>query len=57
MWALWKCMTLTPQPARSRGRSLPMLDAVRGRVSEAVEAGMRDKDWSGMADYTLNQRN
>ena len=31
-----------------------MLDAVRGRMNEAVDAGMGEKDWSAMADYTLN---
>ena len=31
-----------------------MLDAVRTRLSEAVDAGSGGKDWSVMADYTLN---
>ncbi len=30
-----------------------MLDAVRGRMGEAVDAGLGDRDWSIMADYTL----
>ena len=35
-------------------RSLPLLDAVRTRMSEAVDAGMGERDWSAIADYTLN---
>jgi len=31
-----------------------MLNAVRARMAEAVDAGMGEKDWSGMADYTLH---
>ena len=38
------------------GRPLPMLDAVRTRMGEAVDAGGGDKDWSVMADYTLRTR-
>ena len=38
------------------GQPLPMLDAVRTRMAEAVDAGMGDKDWSGMADYTIRHR-
>lgn len=39
--------------AEKSGKHLPMLDAVRARMAEAVEAGMGDKDWSGVADHTL----
>jgi 3-hydroxyisobutyrate dehydrogenase-like beta-hydroxyacid dehydrogenase len=35
------------------GKRLPILDAVRARMTDAVEAGMGDKDWSAVADYTL----
>lgn len=35
------------------GRQLPMLDAVRQRMGEAVNAGGADRDWSVMADYTI----
>jgi hypothetical protein len=37
-------------------RDLPMLTAVIGRMSEVVEAGLGDRDWSVMADYTLKRR-
>ena len=52
-----KDLRLATAAGEKSGKNLPMLDAVRGRMSEAVEAGMGDKDWSGIADYTLNQRN
>jgi 3-hydroxyisobutyrate dehydrogenase-like beta-hydroxyacid dehydrogenase len=39
--------------AAASRQSLPVLDAVRGRITEAVEAGMGGKDWSGIADYVL----
>lgn len=38
------------------GRCLPLLDAVRGRMAEAVEAGMGDRDWSAIAEYTLHHQ-
>jgi hypothetical protein len=34
-------------------RRLPMLEAVHARMAEAVAAGLADKDWSVMADYTI----
>ncbi len=34
-------------------RPLPVLQAVQGRMREAVEAGMGERDWSAMADFTL----
>ncbi len=40
--------------AEAAGKRLPMLDAVRGRMIETVDAGMGEKDWSAIADYTLN---
>ena len=33
-----------------------MLNAVRSRMAETVDAGMGDKDWSAMAGYTLNHQ-
>ena len=39
--------------AAAAGTPLPMLDAVHARMAEAVSAGFGDKDWSIMADYTL----
>ena len=32
-----------------------MLDAVRARMAETVDAGMGDSDWSAMADFTINR--
>ena len=49
-----KDLRLATEAAAQAGRRLPMLDAVRGRLGEAVDAGMGEKDWSAMADYTLN---
>ncbi len=48
-----KDLRLATQAAEAAGRQLPMLDAVRKRMGEAVDAGLGDKDWSIMADYTL----
>ncbi len=48
-----KDLRLATEAATEAGRRLPMLDAVRTRLGEAVEAGLGEKDWSIMADYTL----
>ena len=48
-----KDLRLAKEAAKAAGRQLPMLDAVHKRLGEAVEAGLGDKDWSIMADYTL----
>ena len=48
-----KDLRLATEAANDAGRHLPMLDAVRGRLAEAVDAGLGEKDWSIMADYTL----
>ena len=48
-----KDLRLAAEAADDAGRRLPMLDAVRARLGEAVDAGLGDKDWSIMADYTL----
>lgn len=48
-----KDLRLATEAAKDAGHRLPMLDAVRGRLGEAVDAGLGDKDWSIMADYTL----
>jgi 3-hydroxyisobutyrate dehydrogenase-like beta-hydroxyacid dehydrogenase len=50
-----KDLRLATEAASRAGRQLPMLDAVRERMRETVDAGMGDKDWSAMADYTINQ--
>ncbi len=48
-----KDLRLATDAATEAGHRLPMLDAVRERLGEAVNAGLGDKDWSIMADYTL----
>lgn len=48
-----KDLSLATAAAERLGRQLPMLDAVHRRMTEAVNAGGGDKDWSTMADYTL----
>lgn len=49
-----KDLRLATKVAQSAGRQLPMLDAVRERMRDAVDAGMGERDWSAMGDYTLN---
>ena len=51
-----KDLGLAAAAAEKSGKRLPLLDAVRARMAEAVEAGMGDKDWSGIADYTLHKQ-
>jgi 3-hydroxyisobutyrate dehydrogenase-like beta-hydroxyacid dehydrogenase len=46
-----KDLRLATAAAAKTGKTLPMLDAVRERMAEAVESGMGEKDWSGIADY------
>ena len=50
-----KDLRLATRVAEDADRRLPMLDAVRDRLAKAVEAGLGDKDWSIMADYTLKR--
>lgn len=50
-----KDLRLAGDAAVQSGRSLPMLDAVLGRMAEAVDAGLGEKDWSVMADVTINR--
>ena len=52
-----KDLRLATAAGKDAGRRLPMLDAVRERLGEAVDAGLGDKDWSIMADFTINNRN
>ena len=52
-----KDLRLATEAAKDAGRRLPMLDAVRERLGEAVDAGLGDKDWSIMADFTINNGN
>ncbi len=49
-----KDLRLATEAAKDAGRRLPMLDSVRGRLGEAVDAGLGEKDWSIMADFTIN---
>ena len=46
-------LRLATEAAQDAGRRLPMLDAVRERSGQAVDAGLGDKGWSITADYTL----
>ena len=52
-----KDLSLATAAAEAAGKALPMLGAVRGRMAEAVDAGLGDKDWSVMADLTINRAN
>jgi len=48
-----KDLRLAHAAAEQLGRKLPMLEAVRLRMGEAVDAGGGERDWSVMADYTI----
>ncbi|WP_322101908.1 NAD(P)-dependent oxidoreductase [Paraburkholderia sp. J41] len=48
-----KDLRLAHAAAEQLGRNLPMLEAVRHQMTEAVNAGGGDRDWSVMADYTI----
>jgi 3-hydroxyisobutyrate dehydrogenase-like beta-hydroxyacid dehydrogenase len=48
-----KDLRLASEAAEQAGRTLPMLAAVHHRMAETVEAGMGDRDWSAMADFTI----
>ena len=37
------------------GKPLPMLDALRARIAEAVDAGRGEQDWLAVAAYTLDR--
>lgn len=50
-----KDLRLAKEAAAGAARTLPMLDAVHGRMREAVEAGLGDRDWSAIAKFTLDQ--
>ena len=49
-----KDLRLASEAAHMAARDLPMLAAVRSQMSKTVDAGHGDRDWSIMADYTLN---
>ena len=46
-----KDLRLATAAAASAGKALPQLDAVRTRMTQAVDAGFGDKDWSAIAEY------
>jgi 3-hydroxyisobutyrate dehydrogenase-like beta-hydroxyacid dehydrogenase len=46
-----KDLRLASEAAERAGKRLPILDAVRGQMTEAVHAGLGDKDWSALAEY------
>ncbi len=48
-----KDLRLATEAAEQAGRQLPMLGAVHRQMSETVDAGMGDRDWAAMADYTI----
>ncbi|WP_414445255.1 NAD(P)-dependent oxidoreductase [Burkholderia sp. 22PA0106] len=49
-----KDLRLASEAAAEAGRALPMLAAVYGRMGEAVAAGLGERDWSVMAQVTIN---
>jgi 3-hydroxyisobutyrate dehydrogenase-like beta-hydroxyacid dehydrogenase len=48
-----KDLRLASAAAEQIGCALPMLEAVHHRMTETIEAGMGDRDWSAMADFTI----
>lgn len=50
-----KDLRLAKEAAADAARGLPMLDAVHGRMQQAVDAGLGDRDWSAIAKFTLGQ--
>lgn len=50
-----KDLRLATDAARAQEVSAPMLDLVRGRMSNAVEVGLGAKDWSAFARLTLDE--
>lgn len=48
-----KDLRLATEAADHVDAPLVMLNAVRARMTAAVEAGLGDRDWSGIADYGL----
>lgn len=48
-----KDLHLAAEAGSRIGRTLPMLEAVRARMGEAVAGGLGERDWSVMADITI----
>ena len=51
-----KDLGLADAAGKAMGTRLPMLAAAHARMAEAVEAGLGEKDWSGIADYTIRAK-
>ena len=51
-----KDLRLATEAAGAAGKRLPMLEAVRGQMSAAVDAGEGEKDWSIMAEQVLGRQ-
>jgi 3-hydroxyisobutyrate dehydrogenase-like beta-hydroxyacid dehydrogenase len=49
-----KDLRLAAEAAEGIGKRLPMLETVRDQMTEAVHAGLGDKDWSAVADFMRN---
>jgi len=49
-----KDLRLATETAEQAGRSLPMLEAVHRRMAETVQGGFAERDWSAMAEFTIN---
>jgi 3-hydroxyisobutyrate dehydrogenase-like beta-hydroxyacid dehydrogenase len=49
-----KDLRLAREAAHRVGSELPMLSAVHQRMADAVEAGMGNRDWSIIAEFTIN---
>ena len=50
-----KDLRLASEVAKQAGRTLPMLVAVHGQMTDTVSAGRGDQDWSAMADFTIRR--
>ena len=51
-----KDLRLATEVAEESGHALPMLRAVHARLAEAVNSGLGEKDWSAMAEFTIQRR-
>ncbi|KAB1073457.1 NAD(P)-dependent oxidoreductase [Methylobacterium planeticum] len=50
-----KDLRLAREAAEAVGVGLPMLDAVHRQMSKTVDGGWGDRDWSAMAEFTIQQ--
>ena len=48
-----KDLRLASAAAEATGKELPLLDAVRTRMTKALESGLGEKDWSAVAEFTI----